>query len=62
MTDLGLSINLNLAACWLKYSAYEQALHHCDLALKFDFYNVKARFRRARSFLGLGKRKPERIF
>lgn len=55
MTDLGISINLNLTACWLKLGAYEMALQHCNMVLQFDLFNVKARFRRARSFLGLGK-------
>lgn len=31
------------------------ASQHCDLVLKFDLFNVKARYRRARSFLGLGR-------
>lgn len=55
MHDLGISVNLNLAACWLKLCVFELAFQHCDLALKFDLSHVKARFRRARSLLGLGK-------
>lgn len=55
MHDLGISVNLNLAACWLKLCFYEMALQHSDLALKFDLFHVKARFRRGRSLLGLGK-------
>lgn len=53
MTDLG--INLNLVACWLKLCANEMALQNCDMVLKCDIFNVTARFRRALSFLGLGK-------
>lgn len=55
MTDLGISINLNLAACWLKLGAYETASQHYTMVLQFDLFNVKVRYRRSRSFLGLGK-------
>lgn len=53
MEELGISLNLNLAACWLKLSAFEAAKHHCDLILKLDFGNVKARSRRAQAVLQL---------
>jgi len=47
MNDLGLSLNLNLAACWLKLDAFGTAKNQRDFALKLDLFNVKARFRRA---------------
>ena len=34
MEALGISVTINLAACWLKLGVYEAAQHHCDLALK----------------------------
>ena len=49
MEELGISLHLNLAACWLKLWMYEAAKHHYDLTLKLDLFNVK---------LDLGESKP----
>jgi len=53
MEELGISLNLNLAACCLKLNAYEEARNHYDLVLKLDFGNMKAQFRRAQTYLHL---------
>lgn len=54
MSDLGVTLNPNLVACWLKLNEFETARLGCDLALRFDAYNVKARNRRALACIGLG--------
>ncbi|KAJ8432205.1 hypothetical protein Cgig2_027727 [Carnegiea gigantea] len=53
--ELGLSLNLNLDAWWLKLCAFEDAKHQSDLALKVDLFNAKARFQRARALTNLGR-------
>jgi len=47
--------NLNLFTCLLILNVHEGALHYYDLSLKFEFFNVTARFGRAHSLLGLEK-------
>ena len=45
MEELGISLNLNLATCWLNLCAYKLARDHCDLVLNLASCNVKARFK-----------------
>ncbi|XP_074306339.1 peptidyl-prolyl cis-trans isomerase FKBP62-like [Silene latifolia] len=49
-TSLALSLVLNLAACELKLSHYNQAWCYCNLILNFDLCNVKAFYRRGLAF------------
>ncbi|KAJ8425985.1 hypothetical protein Cgig2_009492 [Carnegiea gigantea] len=56
MEELGIFINLNLVACWLKINYFESVKQHCDLVMQLDLFNVKARLRRDQALLNMGLR------
>uniref|UniRef100_A0A803MJ53 Uncharacterized protein n=1 Tax=Chenopodium quinoa TaxID=63459 RepID=A0A803MJ53_CHEQI len=49
------SLNLNLAACFIKVKDYDRVGQLCSAVLCFDTTNVKAYYRRAIAALGLNK-------
>lgn len=51
-----LILHLNLAASYLKEEDYQNTLKACEIALKFDPYNIKALFRSAKA--KISKPKP----
>ena len=53
MELLGISLNLNLASCWLQLGDFKAAKNYCSLVLRLDFFNVKARFRKACALLNM---------
>lgn len=54
LRPLALSLNLNIAACELKFNDFHRAMALCLLVLEFDPNNVKALFRRALAARELG--------
>ena len=54
---LRLALHLNIAQCALKNGRFDEAIFHCDGALKTDGKNVKALYRRACAHLS----KPEHV-
>ena len=62
MEELGIAINLNIAVCWLKLNEFELAKHQCNLVIKVDLFNVKARFRRAQTLIHLGLKEEARQY
>lgn len=53
MTDLAISLNLNLAACCLKVKDFCTVITFCTYVLEFDANNVKAYYRRAMASIQL---------
>ncbi|KAJ8427055.1 hypothetical protein Cgig2_020913 [Carnegiea gigantea] len=51
--SLAIGLNLNLAAAELKQGKFDNAKTLCSLVLKFEPYNTKALFRRAKAALRL---------
>jgi ankyrin repeat protein len=54
VTELRLSLLLNLSMCWLKLEKWTKAIETCTDALKIDAQNGKALFRRASAYEQLG--------
>jgi len=54
MRKLAINLNSNLATCWLKPGQYEGVKFLCDIALRFEENNVKARYRRALGLVKMG--------
>ena len=42
-----------IAACWLRLKQYNLVKYNCDLAMKFDAYNVEVRYTGALAMLNL---------
>ncbi|XP_074266576.1 70 kDa peptidyl-prolyl isomerase-like [Silene latifolia] len=55
MSDLAVSLNLNLAACALKLVEYEAAKDLCSMILSSFSHNIKALSRRNSAFMKLNK-------
>ncbi|XP_074271525.1 70 kDa peptidyl-prolyl isomerase-like [Silene latifolia] len=55
LSELAVSLNLNLAACALKLFEHEASKDHCSIVLSFFPTNVKALFRRGLAFMKLNK-------
>ncbi|KAK9735069.1 hypothetical protein RND81_04G181800 [Saponaria officinalis] len=53
LSNLAISLNLNLAACALKFQEHEAANDLCSLVLSYFPRNVKALFRRASAFMSM---------
>ena len=41
MQEFGISLNLNLATCWLTLCVFEEVKRHCDLVMKLEMFNMK---------------------
>ncbi|XP_021767673.1 peptidyl-prolyl cis-trans isomerase FKBP62-like [Chenopodium quinoa] len=54
-SDIAVSLNLNLGACFIKVKDYDRVGQLCSAVLCFDTTNVKAYFRRAIAALELHK-------
>lgn len=54
MEKLTITINLNIAACWLKLKEFELAKQQCDLVMKRNTFSVKVRIRTVQTLLHTG--------
>uniref|UniRef100_A0A803MJ66 Uncharacterized protein n=1 Tax=Chenopodium quinoa TaxID=63459 RepID=A0A803MJ66_CHEQI len=59
-SNIAVSLNLNLGACFIKVKDYDKVGQLCSAVLCFDTTNLKAYFRRAIAALGLHK--PTLVF
>jgi len=54
LTQLELTLDLNMAACQLKLKNYLKAIDHCKMALQIESQHPKAFFRIGQAHLGMG--------
>ena len=51
-----LGISINWTSCLLAENELFWAKRHCDLVIQIDLFNIKARFRRAKTLINMGLR------
>jgi tetratricopeptide (TPR) repeat protein len=53
--DISIQLNANVAACYLKLSAFERVVEYCTKVLEVDDKHIKCYFRRSQAYESLEK-------